>query len=109
MGIMKARIIWFPHLLTSITHDKLEDQIPWKEEHLEDVRKYMKQDGLLFPGVVFKNEIHCGHYRFRVATELGFDGIDVYKANSYEHVLKLTKFSELCYKHYKDIKKLGYM
>jgi hypothetical protein len=109
MGIMKARIVWFPKLLTSVTHDKLEDQIPWKQEHLIDVKKYMKEDGLLFPGVIFKDEIHCGHYRFRVAKEMGHNGIEVYEANNYEHVLKLTKFTELCYKHYKEIKNFGYL
>lgn len=109
MSILKARIVWFPELLTSITQDKIEHQIPWKKDHLADIRKYMKQDGLLFPGVIFKDEIHCGHYRFKVAKEMGYEGIEVYKANSYEHVLNLTKFSELCYKHYQQIKQLGYL
>ena len=98
---LRARIIWFPKLLTSITYDTLEDKIPWEQKHLTDVKKSMQEDGLLFPGVIHKNEIHCGHYRFKVAREMGYTGIEVYEANNYEHVLKLTKFTELCYKHYK--------
>ena len=111
MNIMKARIVWFPKKINVITIDYLanENKIPWENDHLEQVRNYMKQDGLLFPGVVYAGEIHCGHYRFRVAKEMGYDGIEVYQADDYKEVLSLTKFSELCYKHYKEIKELKYL
>ena len=45
--ILQAKIIWFPEYLTSINYDYLEDTIDWKEDHLENVRNYMKEDGLL--------------------------------------------------------------
>ena len=73
---MKARIIWFPNKLTTINFDYLQnnDSINWDEphetQHLKNVRGYMKEDGLLFPGVIMfnpqkqKDEIHCGHFRF---------------------------------------------
>lgn len=111
MSIIRAKIVWLPQKITTITKDYLADEgkIPWDENHLSDIRKYMKQDGLIFPGVVFKNEIHCGHYRFKVAKEMGYKGMEVYEANSFEEALHLTKFSELCYKHYKEIKELKYL
>ena len=58
---MKARIIWFPHKLTTINFDYLQnnDSINWDEphetQHLKNVREFMKEDGLLFPGVIMFN------------------------------------------------------
>ena len=46
MNIMKARIIWFPERLSYIDFDSLQYKIDWDQEHLENVRKYMKEDGL---------------------------------------------------------------
>ena len=75
----------------------------------------MEEDGLLFPGVVMYNrhvkkmELHCGHYRFKVAKEMGYDGIDVYEVNNYKDVLYLTKFTENCYKQYLELKKIKYI
>jgi len=111
MKIMKARIVWFPEKINVITLDYLADQkkINWEEDHLNQVKKYMKEDGLLFPGVVFDGEIHCGHYRFKIAKELGFDGIEVYTANSFKEANELRQFTELCYKHYREYKELKYL
>jgi hypothetical protein len=109
MNILKAKIVWFPDKLSFITEDSLENKIDWNQEHLETVRKYMKEDGLLFPAVFKDDEIHCGHYRFKVAKEMGYDGIDAYKVDTYKEVLQLTKFSELCYKHYKEYKEKKYV
>jgi ParB-like chromosome segregation protein Spo0J len=106
---MKARIIWFPERLSYIDFNSLQDKIEWNHEHLETVRKYIKEDGLLFPGVVFDGEIHCGHYRFKIAKELGFDGIEVYNASSFKEANELRQFTELCYKHYKEYKELKYL
>lgn len=112
MSILKAKIVWFPDYLTSITYDYLEDSMEWKEDHLEKVRSLMKEDGLMFPGVVMYNskskkfEIHCGHYRFKIAKEMGYSGIDVYKVYNYADVLYLTKFIEKCYEHYIELKKI---
>ena len=61
MNIMKARIIWFPNKLTTINFDYLQnnDSINWEEphetQHLKNVREFMKEDGLLFPGVIMFN------------------------------------------------------
>jgi len=109
MNTMKARIVWFPEKLSTINFDTLENKIDWDQEHLETVRKYMKEDGLLFPAVFKDNEIHCGHYRFKVAKEMGYDGIDAYKVKTFKEVLKLTTFTELCYKHYKEYKDKNYV
>ena len=109
MAIMKAKIVWFPEKLKSISFDILENKIDWNQNHLDTVRKYMKEDGLLFPAVFKDNEIHCGHYRFKVAKEMGYDGIEAYKVNTYKEVLQLTNFSELCYKHYKEYKDKNYV
>ena len=109
MNVIKARIIWFPQKLSTINFDILENKIEWDLEHLNQVKKYMKEDGLLFPGVVFDGEIHCGHYRFKIAKELGFDGIEVYTANSFKEANELRQFTELCYKHYKEYKELKYL
>ena len=57
MNIMKARIIWFPHKLTTINFDYLQnnDSINWDEphetQHLKNVREFMKEDGLLSPAL----------------------------------------------------------
>jgi hypothetical protein len=107
--ILNAKIIWFPKKLTQITFDKISNIISWDEKHLNDVRQYIKEDGLLFPGVIKNEEIHCGHYRFKVAKEMGYEGMDVYQVETFKEVLELTKFSELCYKHYKEYKKLGFL
>ena len=109
MNVIKARIIWFPQKLSTINFDILENKIEWDLEHLNQVKKYMKEDGLLFPGVVFDGEIHCGHYRFKIAKELGFDGIEVYTANSFKEANELRQFTELCYKHYREYKELKYL
>jgi len=109
MDVLKAKIVWFPDKLSYIKEDNLETKIPWDNQHLIQVREYMKQDGLLFPGVVKDNEIHCGHYRFRVAKEMGYKGIEVYQASTYAEALKLTQFTELCYKHYKEYKEKNYV
>ena len=115
MQCLKAKIIWFPNYLESITEDYLEEQIDWEKDHLNNVRQYMEEDGLLFPGVVMYNrhvkkmELHCGHYRFKVAKEMGYDGMDAYKVNNYKDVLYLTKFTENCYKQYLELKKLKYI
>jgi len=112
MQLLTAKIIWFPDYLESITEDYLENKIEWEKNHLNNVRQYMKEDGLLFPGVVMYNkhvkkmELHCGHYRFKVAKEMGYDGIDVYEVNNYRDVLYLTKFTENCYKQYLELKKI---
>jgi hypothetical protein len=106
---MKAKIIWLPELLTYITEDNLENTIPWNEHHLNAVRTSMKTDNLLFPGVMKEKEIHCGHYRFKIAKEMGYDGIQMYRATTFKEVLKLTKFTELCYEHYKEYKKGDYI
>ena len=57
MNIMKARIVWFPELLTYIDYDYLEDSVSWDQEqdHLANVRKYLKEDGLLFPAIIAFN------------------------------------------------------
>jgi len=110
--ILQAKIIWFPEYLTSINYDYLEDTINWKEDHLENVRNYMKEDGLLYPGIIMYNqenkkyEIHCGHYRFKVAKEMGYSGMNVYKVKNYKDVLYLTKFTEKCYQHYLELKQI---
>ena len=110
--ILQAKIIWFPEYLTSINYDYLEDTIDWKKDHLENVRNYMKEDGLLYPGIIMYNqenkkyEIHCGHYRFKVAKEMGYSGINVYKVKDYKDVLYLTKFTEKCYQHYLELKQI---
>ena len=109
MNIMKARIIWFPERLSYIDFDSLQDKIDWDQEHLKTVRKYMKEDGLLFPAVFKDSEIHCGHYRFKIAKEMGYDGIDAYKVDTFKEALHLTNFSELCYKHYKEYKDKNYI
>jgi len=109
MSTMKAKIVWFPDKLSSITEDSLENKIDWDQKHLETVRRYMKEDGLLFPAVFKDDEIHCGHYRFRVAKEMGFDGIEAYKVDTFAEALNLTKFTELCYKHYKEYKEKNYL
>ena len=115
MQCLKAKIIWFPNYLESITEDYLEEQIDWEKDHLNNVRRYMEEDGLLFPGVVMYNrhvkkmELHCGHYRFKVAKEMGYDGIDVYEVNNYKDVLYLTNFTENCYKQYLELKKIKYI
>ena len=50
---MKARIIWFPELLTSLNYDYLADRdvVPFEKEkeHLKNVKKAIEEDGLLFP------------------------------------------------------------
>jgi hypothetical protein len=116
MNIMKARIIWFPKKLTTINFDYLQnnDSINWDEpnetQHLKNVREFMKQDGLLFPGVIMfnpqkeKDEIHCGHFRFKVAQEMGYDGIDAYRVTHPRDIMYLTYFTETCYRHYKELK-----
>lgn len=110
--ILQAKIIWFPEYLTSINYDYLEDTIDWKEDHLENVRNYIKEDGLLYPGIIMYNqenkkyEIHCGHYRFKVAKEMGYSGMNVYKVKNYKDVLYLTKFTEKCYQHYIELKQI---
>ena len=109
MKIMKAKIVWFPEKLSSINFDSLENKIEWDQEHLDSVRKFMKQDGLLFPGVFKDGEIHCGHYRFKIAKEMGYDGIDAYKVDSFKDALHLTNFSQLCYKHYQEYKENNYL
>ena len=118
MNIMKARIIWFPHKLTTINFDYLQnnDSINWDEphetQHLKNVREFMKEDGLLFPGVIMfnpqkqKDEIHCGHFRFKVAEEMGYEGIDAYRVTHPRDILYLTAFTETCYKHYIELKNL---
>ena len=109
MNVMKARIVWCPRKLSTINFDILENKIEWDLEHLKNVRKYMKEDGLLFPAVFKDNEIHCGHYRFKVAKEMGYEGIDAYKVDTFKEALKLTQFTELCYKHYKEYKEKNYV
>jgi hypothetical protein len=111
MKIIKAKIVWFPEKINSITVDYLADQgkIPWEKNHLNKVRSFMEQDGLLFPGVSFQGEIHCGHYRFRIAKEMGYDGMQMYEASDFKDVLSLTQFTELCYKHYKEYKEKKYL
>jgi hypothetical protein len=69
----------------------------------------MKEDGLLFPAVFKDSEIHCGHYRFKIAKEMGYDGMDAYKVDTFKEALHLTNFSELCYKHYKEYKDKNYI
>ena len=118
MRILKARIVWFPKKLTIINFDYLQnnDSINWEEphatQHLKNVRKFMKEDGLLFPGVIMfnpvtqKDEIHCGHFRFKVAEEMGYDGIEVYRVQHPRDIGYLTAFTEMCYKHYIELKDL---
>jgi len=118
MNIMKARIIWFPHRLTIINFDYLQnnDSINWNDDHeiqhLKNIREFMKEDGLLFPGVIMfnpqqeKDEIHCGHFRFKVAQEMGYQGIEAYRAKHPRDILYLTAFTEMCYKHYIELKDL---
>jgi hypothetical protein len=118
MNIMKARIIWFPNKLTTINFDYLQnnDSINWEEshetQHLKNVRDFMKEDGLLFPGVIMfntvthKDEIHCGHFRFKVAEEMGYDGIEAYRVQHPRDIGYLTAFTEMCYKHYVELKNL---
>ena len=103
--ILKAKIVWLPNKLKIVTVNKLEKQIPYDSKHLEEVLNFIKQDGLIFPGVVKNDEIHCGHHRFAVAKKLGYDGMEFYEAETFKEVLKLTEFSQLCYKHYKLYKK----
>jgi len=109
MKIMKARIIWFPERLSYINFDTLQDKIDWDQDHLKTVRQFMKKDGLIFPAVFKDKEIHCGHYRFKIAKEMGYDGIDAYKVDTFKEALNLTNFSELCYKHYKEYKEKNYV
>jgi hypothetical protein len=114
MNIMKARIVWFPELLTYIDYDYLEDSVSWDQEqdHLANVRKYLKEDGLLFPAIIAFNhnhdkyEIHGGHFRFKAAKELGYDGLEAYKVSHPRDVLYLTEFNQMCYKHYLELKKI---
>jgi len=116
---MKAKIIWFPDKLTSINFDYLQnnDSINWNKEkqHLENIRNFMREDGLLFPGVIMynpqkeKDEIHCGHFRFRVAQEMGFDGIEAYRVTHPKDIMYLTYFSEICYKHYIELKNIKHI
>ena len=118
MTILKARIVWFPKKLTVINFDYLQnnDSINWEEphetQHLQNVRKFMKEDGLLFPGVIMfnpvtqKDEIHCGHFRFKVAEEMGYEGIEVYRVQHPRDIGYLTAFTEICYKHYIELKDL---
>lgn len=112
MNILNARVVWFPKKLSYISYDYLSNDIDWEEEHLKKVRKYIKEDGLIFPGVAMFNpkvkklEIHCGHYRFKIAKEFGYDGISVYVVDDYKDVLYLTKFTEKCYEHYLELKKI---
>jgi|TARA_R100000656_G_scaffold124563_1_gene103046 hypothetical protein len=110
--------VWFPKKLTIINFDYLQnnDSINWEEphetQHLKNVRKFMKEDGLLFPGVIMfnpvtqKDEIHCGHFRFKVAEEMGYDGIEVYRVQHPRDIGYLTAFTEMCYKHYIELKDL---
>jgi hypothetical protein len=56
MQLLTAKIVWFPNYLGSITEDYLENKIEWEKDHLNNVRQYMKEDGLLFPGVVMYNK-----------------------------------------------------
>jgi len=109
MKIMKAKIVWFPEKLSAINFDSLENKMEWDQEHLKTVRKYMEEDGLLFPAVFKDDEIHCGHYRFKIAKEMGYDGIDAYKVDTFKEALHLTNFSQLCYKHYKEYKENNYL
>jgi hypothetical protein len=43
MKIMKAKIIWFPNFLTSVTEDKLSKNKnwKWKNNHYEKIKKDM--------------------------------------------------------------------
>jgi len=109
MNIMKARIVWFPEKLSYINFDSLQDKIDYDPDHLNTVREYIEKDGLLFPGVFKDEEIHCGHYRFKIAKEMGYDGIEAYKVDTFAEALHLTEFSELCYKHYKEYKEKNYV
>ena len=67
---------------------------------------------LQFPGVIMfnpqkqKDEIHCGHFRFKVAEEMGYEGIEAYRVNPPRDILYLTAFTETCYKHYIELKNL---
>tara|TARA_R100001509_G_scaffold132729_1_gene86255 strand:- start:6738 stop:7082 length:345 start_codon:yes stop_codon:yes gene_type:complete len=104
MKILKAKIKWFPKKIINVTKDNLK--IDWEQKHLDQVKKFMKKDGLMFPGVIKDDEIHCGHYRLKIAKEMGYDGIEMYNVDTFKEVLYLTQFSELCYKHYKELKEL---
>ena len=112
MTILKARIVWFPKKLTVINFDSINWEEPHETQHLQNVRKFMKEDGLLFPGVIMfnpvtqKDEIHCGHFRFKVAEEMGYEGIEVYRVQHPRDIGYLTAFTETCYKHYIELKNL---
>ena len=114
---MKARIIWFPELLTSLNYDYLADRdvVPFEKEkeHLKNVKKSMKEEGLLFPILAQWNkgenkyEIHAGHFRFKIAKEMGYDGIDTYVVKHNRDVIYMSEFGRMCYKHYQELKKLN--
>jgi hypothetical protein len=40
---------------------------------------------------------------------MGYDGIEAYKVDTFKDALRLTNFSELCYKHYKEYKEKNYV
>jgi hypothetical protein len=108
MKIMKAKIIWFPNFLTSVTEDKLSKNKnwKWKNNHYEKIKKDMINFGLYFPGVIMKDEIHSGHYRLKIAKEIGYDGIEMYRVNNYADVNFLSRFNELSYKFLIKTRKL---
>lgn len=108
MKIMKAKIIWFPKYIVSVVEDNLitEKKWKWDNNHYEIIKKDMVNFGLYFPGVIMNNEIHSGHYRLKIAKEIGYDGIQMYEVNNYADVNFLSRFNELCYKFLIKTRKL---
>jgi len=43
------------------------------------------------------------------AKEMGYDGIDAYRVDTFKDALHLTNFSQLCYKHYQEYKENNYL
>jgi len=101
---MKAKIIWFPKFLISVTKDNIN--FCMNKKHLKKIEEDIKKFGLYFPGVIMKNEIHSGHHRMYVAKKLGYDGIEMYEVNNYSDVNFLSRFNELSYKFLKSARKL---
>lgn len=95
MKIMKAKIVWFPNIITNVTKDNLN--FVYENKHLKKIKNELNNYGLYFPGVVMKNEIHSGHYRLKIAKEMGYDGIEMYEVFNYSDVNYLSRFNELCY------------
>lgn len=96
---MKAKIIWFPQYIVSVTKDNLN--FIKDSKHYEKIKNEILNYGLYFPGVIMHNEIHSGHHRLKIAKELGYDGIQMYNVKNFADVNFLSRFNELSYIFFK--------